>query len=72
MAYRAAGLSIPRTTFGQWPFGVKVEQGEEQAGDLVFFNAGPGTGPTIRARGHGRVEGQDGGGPLHACAGRSR
>jgi peptidoglycan DL-endopeptidase CwlO len=45
MAYRSVGLTIPRTTFGQWPFGVKVDAGEEQAGDLVFFNAGPGTGP---------------------------
>jgi cell wall-associated NlpC family hydrolase len=45
MAYRAAGLSIPRTTFGQWPFGAKVTKGSEQAGDLVFFNSGPGTGP---------------------------
>lgn len=44
-AYRAAGLSIPRTTFGQWPFGVKIDPGSEQPGDLVFFNAGPGTGP---------------------------
>ncbi|GAA4222939.1 cell wall-associated NlpC family hydrolase [Streptosporangium album] len=44
MAYRSVGLTIPRTTFGQWPFGVKVAPGEEQAGDLVFFNAGPGTG----------------------------
>lgn len=44
-AYRAAGLSIPRTTFTQWPFGVKIEQGSEQAGDLVFFDAGPGTSP---------------------------
>jgi uncharacterized protein YycO len=43
MAYRAAGLSIPRTTFGQWPFGAKVTKGSEHAGDLVFFNAGPGT-----------------------------
>ncbi|MEU1724014.1 bifunctional lytic transglycosylase/C40 family peptidase [Nonomuraea sp. NPDC005692] len=42
-AYRAAGLSIPRTTFTQWPFGVKVLAGQEQPGDLVFFNAGPGT-----------------------------
>ncbi|TMR88654.1 NlpC/P60 family protein [Nonomuraea basaltis] len=42
-AYRSAGLSIPRTTFVQWPFGVKVLDGEEQPGDLVFFNAGPGT-----------------------------
>ncbi|GAA3838326.1 NlpC/P60 family protein [Sphaerisporangium flaviroseum] len=43
MAYRSAGLSIPRTTFGQWPFGVKIPKGSEQAGDLVFFNSGPGT-----------------------------
>ncbi|WP_246267397.1 C40 family peptidase [Nonomuraea typhae] len=45
MAYRNVGLDIPRTTFGQWPFGVKIEAGTEQPGDLVFFNAGPGTGP---------------------------
>ncbi|MGC5014664.1 C40 family peptidase [Streptosporangium sp. DT93] len=45
MAYRSVGLTIPRTTFGQWPFGVRVPAGEEQAGDLVFFNSGPGTGP---------------------------
>lgn len=45
MAYRSAGLSIPRTTFGQWPFGVRVQPGEEQPGDLVFFNTGPGTAP---------------------------
>ncbi|WP_326825627.1 bifunctional lytic transglycosylase/C40 family peptidase [Streptosporangium sp. NBC_01639] len=44
MAYRSVGLTIPRTTFGQWPFGVKITPGEEQAGDLVFFNSGPGTG----------------------------
>ncbi|WP_131742884.1 C40 family peptidase [Actinomadura roseirufa] len=42
-AYRSAGLSIPRTTFEQWPFGVKVGKGKEQPGDLVFFNSGPGT-----------------------------
>ncbi|WP_188192534.1 C40 family peptidase [Nonomuraea sp. SYSU D8015] len=42
-AYKEAGLLIPRTTFGQWPFGVKVLEGEEQPGDLVFFNSGPGT-----------------------------
>ncbi|GII93142.1 C40 family peptidase [Sinosporangium siamense] len=45
MAYRQAGLSIPRTTFVQWPFGIRVEAGAEQPGDLVFFDAGPGTGP---------------------------
>ncbi|WP_308170256.1 bifunctional lytic transglycosylase/C40 family peptidase [Acrocarpospora catenulata] len=50
MAYRSAGLSIPRTTFGQWPFGEKIEAGTEQPGDLVFFNAGPGT--SVTSPGH--------------------
>ena len=44
-AYRQVGISIPRTTFEQWPFGVRVPKGQEQPGDLVFFNSGPGTGP---------------------------
>ncbi|WP_019629497.1 NlpC/P60 family protein [Actinomadura atramentaria] len=44
-AYAAVGLALPRTTFEQWPFGVKVKKGEEQPGDLVFFNSGPGTSP---------------------------
>ncbi|MFA1541275.1 C40 family peptidase [Actinomadura monticuli] len=42
-AYRQVGLNLPRTTFEQWPFGVKVGKGREQPGDLVFFNSGPGT-----------------------------
>jgi cell wall-associated NlpC family hydrolase len=42
-AYRQVGITIPRTTFEQWPFGVKVPKGQEQPGDLVFFNSGPGT-----------------------------
>jgi cell wall-associated NlpC family hydrolase len=42
-AYRAAGYTIPRTTFQQWPFGVRIPKGAERPGDLVFFNSGPGT-----------------------------
>ncbi|MEU5994978.1 bifunctional lytic transglycosylase/C40 family peptidase [Spirillospora sp. NPDC047418] len=42
-AYAAAGLTIPRTTFTQWPFGVRVPNNQAQPGDLVFFNSGPGT-----------------------------
>ncbi|MGK5557642.1 NlpC/P60 family protein [Actinomadura kijaniata] len=42
-AYRTVGLGIPRTTFEQWPFGKRIPKGQEQAGDLVFFNSGPGT-----------------------------
>ncbi|PRX07821.1 UNVERIFIED_ORG: transglycosylase protein with SLT domain [Actinomadura viridilutea] len=44
-AYRSVGLRIPRTTFEQWPFGVRVPKGQERPGDLVFFNSGPGTSP---------------------------
>ena len=44
-AYRQVGVNIPRTTFGQWPFGVRVPKGKERPGDLVFFNSGPFTGP---------------------------
>ncbi|GLZ09993.1 hydrolase Nlp/P60 [Actinomadura sp. NBRC 104425] len=44
-AYRSVGLRIPRTTFEQWPFGVRIAKGKEQPGDLVFFNSGPGTSP---------------------------
>ncbi|MGP4027185.1 C40 family peptidase [Actinomadura sp. 3N407] len=42
-AYRSVGIRIPRTTFEQWPFGIRIPKGAEQAGDLVFFNSGPGT-----------------------------
>ncbi|TDD87376.1 hypothetical protein E1293_08160 [Actinomadura darangshiensis] len=42
-AYAAAGLTIPRTTFSQWPFGVRVPNSQARPGDLVFFNSGPGT-----------------------------
>ncbi|WP_301174581.1 NlpC/P60 family protein [Actinomadura geliboluensis] len=42
-AYAAAGLTIPRTTFAQWPFGIRVPNDQAQPGDLVFFNSGPGT-----------------------------
>ncbi|WP_405088095.1 C40 family peptidase [Microbispora sp. NBC_01389] len=44
-AYAAAGVRIPRITFEQWPFGVRVSADQEQPGDLVFFNSGPGSSP---------------------------
>ncbi|SEG43491.1 NlpC/P60 family protein [Thermomonospora echinospora] len=44
-AYKSAGVAIPRTTFTQWPFGVRVPGGAEKPGDLIFFNSGPGSGP---------------------------
>lgn len=44
-AYKAVGIDIPRVTFEQWPFGVRIAKGKEQPGDLVFFNSGPNTRP---------------------------
>jgi cell wall-associated NlpC family hydrolase len=44
-SYRQVGVTIPRTTFGQWPFGERIRNGTERPGDLVFFNSGPNTAP---------------------------
>jgi len=42
-AFRAAGISLPRTSFAQFGMGAPVSRANIQAGDLVFFNAaGPG------------------------------
>jgi cell wall-associated NlpC family hydrolase len=43
MAYRAAGIAIPRTSQQQWADGTQVPAGHEQAGDLVFFAGSDGT-----------------------------
>lgn len=45
MAYRSAGISIPRVTFDQWTFGTQIRVGQEYPGDLAFFNSGPNSGP---------------------------
>jgi len=45
MAYKHVGLDIPRVTFDQWPFGIKVKDGTEAPGDLVFFSSGPNNAP---------------------------
>ncbi|MCD0447918.1 bifunctional lytic transglycosylase/C40 family peptidase [Actinocorallia sp. API 0066] len=44
-AYKQVGLTVPRVTFDQWPFGRRVKDGEERPGDFVFFNSGPNTAP---------------------------
>jgi cell wall-associated NlpC family hydrolase len=49
MAYRAAGVYIPRTSQEQWIFGPRVAPSAVEPGDLVFFAGGDGT-PT--APGH--------------------
>ncbi|EPH45876.1 C40 family peptidase [Streptomyces aurantiacus] len=39
-AYRAAGISLPRTTYAQIDTGRRVSRAELQPGDLVFFYSG--------------------------------
>jgi peptidoglycan DL-endopeptidase CwlO len=43
MAYRAAGIDIPRTSQEQWAYGPQISSGEVQPGDLVFFAGADGT-----------------------------
>ncbi len=43
MAYRSAGINIPRTSEEQWTWGPRVAPGHEQPGDLVFFAGSDGT-----------------------------
>lgn len=43
MAYRAAGISIPRTSQAQWTTEPHIQPGREQPGDLVFFPGSDGT-----------------------------
>jgi peptidoglycan DL-endopeptidase CwlO len=49
MAYRTAGIDIPRTSQQQWAAGPQISSGQVQPGDLVFFAGADGT-PT--APGH--------------------
>jgi peptidoglycan DL-endopeptidase CwlO len=43
MAYRAAGVSIPRTSQEQWSWGPQIPASQVQPGDLVFFAGSDGT-----------------------------
>jgi peptidoglycan DL-endopeptidase CwlO len=43
MAYRAAGIYLPRTSEVQWMFGPRVSEAQAQPGDLVFFAGSDGT-----------------------------
>ncbi|MEQ4725193.1 C40 family peptidase [Nonomuraea sp. B19D2] len=40
-AYQAAGISIPRVAADQWRHGPPIPPGQEQPGDLAFFNLKP-------------------------------
>ena len=43
MAYRAAGITIPRTSQAQWAYGTQTLASQAQPGDLVFFAGSDGT-----------------------------
>jgi NlpC/P60 family/Transglycosylase SLT domain len=43
MAYRAAGIILPRTSQAQWAFGARIPAAQVQPGDLVFFAGSGGT-----------------------------
>ena len=45
MAYRAAGINIPRTSEQQWPWGPRIPASQAEPGDLVFFAGSDGTPP---------------------------
>nr|WP_081748551.1 bifunctional lytic transglycosylase/C40 family peptidase [Nocardiopsis sp. CNT312] len=40
-AYESIGAAIPRVSQTQWKFGPEIPMGEEQPGDLVFFDTRP-------------------------------
>ncbi len=46
MAYRAAGITIPRTSQAQWAYGTQIPASQVQPGDLVFFAGADGTAAT--------------------------
>jgi cell wall-associated NlpC family hydrolase len=43
MAYRSAGIAVPRTSQQQWAAGPHVPPGQERPGDLVYFAGSDGT-----------------------------
>src|SRR5262249_29958767 len=43
MAYRATGITIPRTSQAQWNWGRQIPASQAQPGDLVFFAGSDGT-----------------------------
>ncbi len=49
MAYRAAGVYLPRTSQEQWLWGPRVPASQVEPGDLVFFAGADGT---VKAPGH--------------------
>ena len=70
MAYRAAGIAIPRTSELQWTWGPRIQPGHEEPGDLVFFAGSDGTptspGHVAMVLGKGMmIEAEEAGVPIH-------
>ncbi len=77
MAYRAAGINIPRTSEDQWAWGPRIQPGHEQPGDLVFFVGSDGTttspGHVAMVLGNGMmIEAEETGVPIHIVTYRGR
>jgi cell wall-associated NlpC family hydrolase len=43
MAYRSAGITIPRTTFEQWPALPHIHASQLRPGDLIYYAGSDGT-----------------------------
>ncbi len=77
MAYRAAGINIPRTSEEQWSWGPQIQPGQERPGDLVFFVGADGT-PTSPGHvgmvlGKGMmIEAEETGVPIHIVSYKDR
>ncbi len=77
MAYRAAGITIPRTSEAQWSWGPQIQPGQEQPGDLVFFVGSDGTptspGHVAMVLGKGMmIEAEETGVPIHIVSYKDR
>jgi peptidoglycan DL-endopeptidase CwlO len=77
MAYRAAGIDIPRTSEDQWAWGPRIQPGHEEPGDLVFFAGFDGT-PTspghvaMVLRKGMMIEAEETGVPIHIVSYKDR
>ena len=77
MAYRAAGITIPRTSEPQWTWGPRIQPGHEEPGDLVFFAGSDGTptspGHVAMVLGKGMmIEAEETGVPIHIVSYKDR
>ena len=53
LSYRAAGITLPRTTYNQVKYGITVPADQLAPADLLFFNDGTDYGHVAIYLGHG-------------------